>query len=166
MKTGDNVVVVGDGPCKWQKGFFESFGPRVRYFELSSRAYDWGGTPRNVGMKNSTGDYIAFMDDDDVYLEGAFAAMHGAINHYTGRTFLFRMKHLNQVIWKTPEIVVGNVSTQMVLMPNRPGRMPLWKGFYEADVDFIYHLAIAEPLHAPIMWMDSVIAELVKHGKK
>lgn len=162
---GDEVVVVGDGPLILRQGMLESFGPQVRYIGLPVKANDWGGTPRNVGMKNAIGNYIAFMDDDDEFLPGAFKAMHEAINHYTGRTFLFRMKHTSRVIWEKPEIAIGNVSTHMIVMPNTPHKHPVWEGHYEADFKFISDLMALQPYYAPIMWMNDVIADLKEHAK-
>jgi glycosyltransferase involved in cell wall biosynthesis len=166
LDLGDEVVIVGDGPCKHRKGMIESFGVKVRYMELPRKANDWGGTPRNMGMRNALGNYIAFMDDDDVFLPGAFKAMHETINHYTGRAFLFKMMRMGKVIWERPELVIGNVSTQMILMPNRPTTNPVWEGFYEADFKFISDLVAQQPYYAPIMWMDDVIAELKEHARE
>lgn len=159
----DEVVVVGDGPCKFKHNFFQDFGPQVRYYELPFRTWDWGGVPRNIGIRHSKNEYIAFMDDDDIYLKKAFNAMHQAIDRHKGRAFLFRMQHRDKIIWDTQELKVGNVSTQMILMPNNKERIPFWESNYEADFKFISDLADLQPAHAPIMWMPAVISCLEEH---
>ena len=43
--------------------------PRIKYFQ-NEKNKGLAGT-RNVGLKNSTGDYICLLDDDDIYLKYA-----------------------------------------------------------------------------------------------
>lgn len=164
MGREDEVIVVGDGPCSLPAGMIASYGPRVRYIELSEKATDWGGTPRNLGMHLARKEYISFMDDDDIYIPGAFKAMHHAIENNRGRAFLFKMKHMDKVIWEDPDIRMCNVSTQMLVMPNTD-RNPIWAGHYEADLKFIMDVSALHPPHAPIMWMSDIIAKLDSHGK-
>ncbi|RCX19267.1 glycosyl transferase family 2 [Anaerobacterium chartisolvens] len=72
------IVIVDDNipGSDFQKRSFESikpyisneqaFGPVIKY--LNTRGCIGGGAARNFGVKNSTGDYLAFLDDDDRYL--------------------------------------------------------------------------------------------------
>ena len=60
--------------------------------------------PREVGKGLGTGDYLCFMDDDDVYVDGAFAAMRAAATQSPGRPLLFRMNHYGTVLWQAAEL--------------------------------------------------------------
>lgn len=59
------VVVVDDGGSGSAREIVARFGPRFRYLWQPN-----GGQPsaRNLGAKASTGDWIAFLDDDDLWL--------------------------------------------------------------------------------------------------
>lgn len=43
------------------------------------RIRDFGNTPRHVGGEHATGDYLAYLDDDDYYLENALGKLDKAL---------------------------------------------------------------------------------------
>lgn len=62
------IVVIDDGSDKPLKQALEKkFDDRVIIIRNESSL--GGGTSRRIGVENSSGDYIAFLDDDDYYLE-------------------------------------------------------------------------------------------------
>ena len=67
--------------------------------------------------------YVVSIDDDDVFLPGAFDAMRAAIADHPGRWFVFRMafgdgSHCPGVtVWDRPQVRVGNVGTPMIVAP-------------------------------------------------
>lgn len=89
----------------------------------------WGNPQRNQGMAEATGDYLAFIDDDDMYAPGARHIMEQAIKKNPGKPHLFRIKYPNgDILWKEKQIIPGNISTQMILVPNNKEMLHYWEG--------------------------------------
>lgn len=62
------IIVVDDASTDETRETIEAFqDPRIRYFHHESNRQEAGS--RNTGVQNSVGQYIAFLDDDDVWLE-------------------------------------------------------------------------------------------------
>lgn len=57
------VVVVDDGSTDDTRAVVEAFGPRVRYFYQQNCGVS---AARNLGMRNASGEFLAFLDSDDV----------------------------------------------------------------------------------------------------
>ncbi len=67
------IVVVDDGSTDDPKATVEAFGdPRIRYIR---RENGGGGAARNTGIAQAAGDFIAFLDSDDVFLPHHLRAM-------------------------------------------------------------------------------------------
>lgn len=69
IQTYNNIelIVVDDGSTDCTEKIVESFHDnRINYFKTEN----WGGParPRNIGIENAKGKYIAFCDDDDLWL--------------------------------------------------------------------------------------------------
>ena len=65
------VIVVDDGSTDATADIAESFGPPVRVFRQTNQG---SGTARNRAIAESRGDFIAFLDADDVWLPGKLDA--------------------------------------------------------------------------------------------
>lgn len=57
------VVVVDDGSTDDTRSVVEFFGPRVRYFHQQNLGVS---AARNLAMRNACGEFLAFLDSDDV----------------------------------------------------------------------------------------------------
>lgn len=59
------VIVVNDGSKEDVSAFLEKYGGRIKYYEKEN-----GGAAdaRNMGIRNAEGEYIAFLDSDDLWL--------------------------------------------------------------------------------------------------
>jgi len=125
LKDGDEVIVVGDGPQPEARKIAGEFGPRCRYFEHGPTGL-WGHDQRNFGISKATGEYLAFMDDDDWYLPRGLEKMRDAIRSDPGKLFLFRIRYVKRVIWKKKVVIPENVCSQIILVPNRPDRLGRW----------------------------------------
>lgn len=99
----------------------------------------WGNDQRNIAMRRAICSHLAFIDDDDFYVKGHRKIMEEALKSYPDRPHLFRIKYPNgDVIWDKHEIIPGNISTQMILVPNSPKMLYHWeKGRNMADFIFV-----------------------------
>ena len=117
----------------------------------------WGHAARNQLIGAARGDAVMFMDDDDAYVPGALDAVRGAVDAEPERMHLFQMRYADgRVLWDVPQVACGHVSTQMVVVPNRPElTRARWTDRYEGDYDFI---AAAAGLFGAPVFHDTVIA--------
>jgi glycosyltransferase involved in cell wall biosynthesis len=61
-----DVVVVNDGSIDNTAKVIKHFGSSVRYFDQANAG---AGAARNLGITNAYGDYFAFLDADDLWME-------------------------------------------------------------------------------------------------
>lgn len=156
----DEVVVVADGTSPETRRLVKSVGRRYSYFETSGRMYDWGGTPRNIGIARARGEYLIFMDDDDTYLPGGLDAIRQGVMENPRTPLIFRMKHRDKILWEEPVLTPGNISSQMLAVPNLRGLVGRWTSRYAGDFDFMTHTV---DLHqGRVVFREEVIAELVQ----
>ena len=90
------------------------------------------------GIKHAIGDYLLFMDDDDVYV-AAFRSLRQATSDSPNRVVIFRMKKFDGTRWRRPVIEYGQVATPQFVVPNLAGKIGSWltNNRYESDLDFI-----------------------------
>jgi glycosyltransferase involved in cell wall biosynthesis len=111
--------------------------PQIRFIPCAPGG-DWGHTERNFATPLARGQYIAHIDDDDVYAPGAKELMVDAISKADGRPIIFRMQFPNGItLWQDPNIRCGNVGTPMMLMPNRPTMFGKWEPYVGGDCAFL-----------------------------
>lgn len=72
------VIVSNDGPDSEKGRLLEAFGDnRVRYLEAPRRGN--ASATRNFGVQRARADWIALLDDDDIWLPGKLEAQFGAL---------------------------------------------------------------------------------------
>ncbi|MDR6301796.1 glycosyltransferase family 2 protein [Mesonia maritima] len=59
------IILVNDGSKEDLKLFIEEYGSKVNYFKTVNRG---PGHARNYGINKASGEYIAFLDSDDIWL--------------------------------------------------------------------------------------------------
>lgn len=64
------IIVVNDGSTDNSAEVSAAFGNRIAYLQQSNRGV---AAARNAGLRIAQGDYVTFLDSDDLYLPGALA---------------------------------------------------------------------------------------------
>jgi glycosyltransferase involved in cell wall biosynthesis len=141
-------IIVGTAGRKTLKRTLKSIvsqlEPGDELMLLRDDSGDAGDTPRNQSMHRAAGTHLLFMDDDDVYVPGAFAKMRRFAEENPGRIGIFRMAYTTgPKRWRVPELKNRNVSTQIFLVPNVPGKLGVWehRGTVHGDYTFIEETA-------------------------
>jgi hypothetical protein len=154
----DEVLVVGDGIQPEARAQASILDARVKYIEHpNGPCGDWGCKARNWAMPQANGTHLMFLDDDDECLPEALAVVRVRASAAPGRVLMFRMKNGDSLLWANREIRFGNVSTQMVVVPNNPERLGKWRSpYYGGDYWFIRECIELNP--NPVEWCQDVIA--------
>lgn len=141
----DEHIVIGDGPQpEAQKMALEY--RHTRYIQ-TPRTGGFGAVQRDAGILDAVGDYLIFLDDDDVLTDGVLGCVRGIVAETPGALFLFRSRYYGYgaipdgtVLWADNEIRDGNVGTGMIVCPRRPN-LPRWAAHgvlrYNADFTFV-----------------------------
>ena len=122
----------------------------TRYIE-TPKTGGFGAVQRDAGIMQATGDYLIFLDDDDVLVDGILPAVREIVAETPGALFLFRARFYGYgaipdgtVLWRDEEIRDGNVSTAGIVCPNRRN-LPRWAAHgvlrYNADFTFLRDVA-------------------------
>jgi glycosyltransferase involved in cell wall biosynthesis len=160
LRSGDEVIVVGDGVQPDAERICRAFGPSVEYVDgVETRCF--GNRQRQAGMAMAAGDYLLFLDDDDTYVPGALDAVREAAAQWLGRPMLFQFIDRNgAVLWRDAAVRQGNVSTQQVVFPNRSDRLGVWGDRYEGDFDFIRSTLDQWPNgDDAVVWRPNILAD-------
>lgn len=120
------------------------------------RSNRWGNDQRNKAMERATGDFLAFIDDDDTYVPEHRWLMDEAMTWDPDSLHLFKMQYPSgKTLWETTELVPGNVGSPMILVPNNKEKLFYWKdGRNMADFIFVDHWL------GEVVWHNDVIALL------
>lgn len=96
------VIVVNDGPdSEKREHLAQIHGNRVRFEEAPRRASP--GATRNVGIRKAQGDWIALLDDDDVWLPDKLEAQLALAKRIGTPVVLFAME---RVLWPDGSVTV------------------------------------------------------------
>lgn len=168
VRDGDDVIVVADGRACVEAvriiSVFRGFFP-IEYREHETRG-PVGHPQRNVAMGIAKGTHLTFMDDDDVYVPGAFGVLRRAIAERPDRPHIFRMAAKAKripydVLWRIPALHEGNVGTPMFVPPNDKARLGTWGDRYSGDFDFMASTVQKYPQRDDcVVWHEEIIAEI------
>lgn len=158
----DEVLVVGDGEQPNAREIVADF-PFVRYFETAP-SNCWGHAQRNAGITQARGDYLLFMDDDDIYTTDAFAVIRDAIQKNQEAILIFRFElHTGEIVWRTPRVMRGNVGSPSCVVPNDPSRLGRFGNRRGGDLDWC--VSCLQHYPRSIVWIDRIICICRPHLK-
>lgn len=142
-------------------------GDEVLVIKHNPPSGNWGNAERQEGMDKAKCDFLAFIDDDDVYVEGVRELMDKAIRDSgDNRPILFKMKYPNgKVLWNKKWVKNGNVGCPMILVPNNKEMLYCWEQKRSmADFHFINRWKWSAS--KDIFWVDKIIALLGHNDEK
>jgi glycosyltransferase involved in cell wall biosynthesis len=150
---GDEVLIIGDGPQPVAKVIVDELKhPLIRYWESES-IKNYGNPQRNMAIEQAKGDYLLFVDDDDLPSPQAFSVIRNVAKEFPGKPLMFKMMHCGWELWNHPRVEQGNISGQMFVTPNVKGKVGKWSGRYEADFDFVAStLKLYEEGFGAVVW--------------
>jgi glycosyltransferase involved in cell wall biosynthesis len=83
---GHEVIIVNDGSTDCTAAILNRYGDRIRIVSVPNRG---PGRARNVGVAESTGTYLAFLDADDIWLPRKLETMIAALEGNPSATLAF-----------------------------------------------------------------------------
>lgn len=156
--AGDEIIVVSDMALNLHMQQF-AIGHGARFVHCQP-GNDWGSAERNMAMPLAKGDYLSFMDDDDVYAPGHRQAMGDVMEKNPGQPVLFKMKFpmgLAIPYEGDTEVRCGNFGTPCIFVPNAPAMLGAWGAQWGGD--WMFMDSCKWPKSA-IVWRPEVIAYL------
>lgn len=162
LTNGDEVIVVGDthdGPLPLVEETCRALGPHFRYVEHDARGHAWGHPQINQGMQQARGDYLVFIDDDDVFTPEALHIIRtaaGELREPRVLMFRFECQRLGRTLPEAHEVIESAIGGHCIVPPNIPDRLGQWGDRYGGDFDFIVSTLAHWP-DGPV-WCDDVIA--------
>jgi len=98
------IIVVNDGSTDDTGKVIQEFGPRIKYYYQENQGRS---NARNCGIRAAIGEYIAFLDSDDVFLPEKLAIQVKALDDnpeygmvYTHALAMDEERHLLDICWK------------------------------------------------------------------
>lgn len=82
------VIVINDGSTDATAQRIVAYGHGVRYFEQPNSG-GFPGSPRNLGLRHSRGEFICFLDADDIMLPGRLRLQADFLRAHTAVGMLF-----------------------------------------------------------------------------
>lgn len=141
-------------------------GDEVLVIQHNPPSGNWGNAERQEGTDRAKCDYLAYIDDDDKYVSGHREIMDKAIRENPNECpILFRMQYPSgRVLWDKKWVKNGNVSTQMILVPNKKDMLYEWDQTHTwADFQFINCWAWPAK---KIIWREEIIVLMGHNDEK
>lgn len=162
IDDGDEIIVVADGAEAFERSaaILKSIDCcRVRHVCHVDPNSAFGNAQKHHGSLIAAGDLIWFVDDDDRPSPNAIHTIRSIVRD---RPVLFRIRHCGSVIWEERSTRLGNVSNQMLVVPNRPDipKFPV-NSHYAADNEWIKSVEAA----TAIEWSEEIIYEIERHNR-
>ena len=149
--TDFEVIVVDDcstdSSTTIAESFLENFGGRLKIISLPTNTGN-ASIPRNEGLRFSRGEYIFFMDNDDLLINTALETLYNYAKNYrtdivyTGQGFICDedSRNVTKVFWTPPEFALDKVvmesddiSKRLEIFLNKGYGVTPWTKFLRRD---------------------------------
>lgn len=163
LNPNDYLTIVFDGPdlpnVDGVKEKMSEFQCKTNVIVEETRLGFYGHAIRNKHNR-LTGDFVFHIDDDDTIPHDCMSNL---------RTFcldknilyIFKMDHFGSTIWKTKDIIEGQIGTPMGIVPTRLNHTSQWLYRYGGDHDFYKKI---EADGNPVEFVDKVIYRVFKRN--
>ncbi len=136
LMPGDEVLVVGDlnhglNPGEDIVNKFRRPENQFFYNACGGATKAYGGPQRNMGLTLAKGNWISYMDDDDLMAPYTLEIMRGLCTNHPERPILTRMR------WPDGKALEAMVGGQCLWVPNRPYQVGFFGLAYEGDQTWI-----------------------------
>jgi glycosyltransferase involved in cell wall biosynthesis len=162
---GDEVLVVGDGHQPYSQQLCEREGHPFRYLEYGGEK-GWGHPQANFAIPQAKGDYILWMDEDDVYTDGAWQHIRRFGAENPGKILMFRSVWPDyRLFWDEPKrIQEAYIGGHNIVTPNVPEKIGRWGHHYEGDFTYIRE-TVDNFGEENIAWSTYIISDHRPHQK-
>ena len=157
---GDDLIVVADGAVKpWVREVMAELDmPCSKRLLTHGPTRNFGNAQRTFALGLAHGEYVTFMDDDDVYTPDAFVKIRKAIAQAPSTSaFLFKVvAPWGEVVWTDEGVIEqGNVCTIQLVVPNVRALLPPWGLRQGANIPWTRAIEARWPL----VWRKEIIAQ-------
>lgn len=142
------ILVVDDGSRDDPRAVADAFGDaRIRFIRQDNAG---GGAARNTGIEQARGDFLAFLDSDDVFLPDHLANMHALLRGTTGQAGYARVqvdRGAGRIFLKPPRAIAPGEDMATYLLCDRgftPTSTIVAPRDAAARIRFDEHLRVAE----------------------
>lgn len=165
VHSEDEIIVVGDGQLRDVPSlcdFWKIRGVSLQYFEVWRSGSYVGTEQRDFGISKATGQWLAFLDDDDIYTRDALALMRPQLLAVMSKPHIFQMQYTNRQgkkLWDGKHFRICNIGTPMFVVPRRPD-LPKWfRPNLMSCADWAWISRVMSSLYPgqTVEWHDSVI---------
>lgn len=157
LRDGDELLVVGDGRQPAAERTVRSIGhPQVDYLEHGPTGF-YGNAQRNYAAAQAHGDYLAFLDDDDLSDPQGLDTIRRAAEESGRRPLMFCIRCLDPPWekWSAPVFANENISGGAFAVPNIPDRLGRWPDPSEPEAVWGDRFFIEQTLR---LWPDGLDA--------
>lgn len=157
-ETGDEVLVVGDGPQPEVERIIraaDTVSPIIRFkYMQGPLTHDWGHSQINYALPLASGTHILIQDDDDIYTPRAFAAIRTTLSRNFYSPHLFRFwTYGSRLVWNSDEgrrIALGHIGGHNLIIPNDKNDPDMigvgaWSSDYYGDFSWVKHVLSQYP---------------------
>lgn len=155
------MLVCSDGHDEITKNIIKEFDDnRIKYLYVDM-SNDIGSTPRNYSAGESSGDYIIYLDDDNIIYPNFLEILSKNITDKTGMVIHKTYNCLvNGIIPKERKISHGDIDSLSVCVKNDIAKSIKWEKIYEHDYIFIKGCeSIINYIGLEIKYIDDLIGE-------
>ena len=181
--TDFEVIVVDDcstdNSLAIAESYLEKFGGRLKIISLEENTGS-GAIPRNVGLEYASGEYVFFMDADDLLIDNALEELYNCAENYQAQVVYMESgftcgaelvpQNLTDVFWNPPRFTseepvleTENLSERIEKFLKLAVGMPPWEKFLRRD--FLINNGIKFPairISEDIIWTFKILCKAKK----